>query len=91
MGNQTEKLYVGLAKTRDNNFGGKEVNIGFQQKDLDLLASKLNGKGWVNVTLKSSKDGKPYLQIDTWQPKGAGAAQAAPASNDTDAGEDLPF
>ncbi len=91
MSNQTEKLFVGLAKVRDNNFGGKETNIGFQQKDLDLLASKLNGKGWVNVTLKTSKEGKPYLQIDTWQPKEAGASKAAPVQSNDEPEQDLPF
>ena len=91
MSDQNQKLFVGLAKVRDNNFGGKETNIGFQQKDLDLLSSKINAKGWVNLTLKTSKEGKPYLQIDTWVPKGQATSSAPVANNNEEAGDDLPF
>lgn len=86
MSNQ-EKLFVGLAKTRVNNFQEKEISVGFQQKDLDLLQSKLNDKGWVNFTVKTSKEGKPYLQIDTWKPK----ASEAVSNNTQETGEELPF
>ncbi len=87
-----QKLYVGLAKAKVNKFGEKEVNVGFQQKDLDLLQSKLNGKGWVNVTVKSSKEGKPYLQIDTWVPKEtqSSSTPAGVGGNEPD-NDDLPF
>ena len=27
-----------------------------------------NNKGWVNIEMKLSRDGKPYCQLDTWQP-----------------------
>ena len=59
-------------------------------------------KGWVNMDLKESKNGKHYFQVDTWEPKPRSAdentsapaaapppAAAAPAAAKAD--PDLPF
>jgi len=50
-------------------------------------------KGWVNMDMLMSKEGKPYLEIDTWEPDPtkASAPKAAPEVVLEDAGEDLPF
>ena len=85
------KVFVGNAKAKENKFGGKEVVIGLQQKDLDTLQQHLNGKGWVNVVLKSNKEGKPYLQIDTWVPKAKTTSAPAGAESNDEPEQDLPF
>ncbi len=50
---------------------------------------KENSKnGWVNLSIKLSKGGKYYIDIDTWEPQ----EQGEPAgSMDDDDGDDLPF
>ena len=37
-----------------------------------LKANEKNG--WVNIDIKKSKEGKTYLQLDTWVPKKAEVA-----------------
>lgn len=41
-------------------------------------------KGWVNLNIKVSQGGKPYVELDTWKPDGQ---KASSSSN----GDDLPF
>lgn len=51
----------------------------FVKYKISLLASKVipfiqqyaNTKGYVNLVLKISRDGSPYLEVDLWQPKNA--------------------
>jgi hypothetical protein len=58
-----DKKFVGRSKP------GKypdQVEIGLQQKDLDLLQESLTngGTGWVNIRVNKGKDsGKPYAEI----------------------------
>ncbi len=43
-----------------------QVDIGLQQKDIDLLEESLRngGTGWVNIRVNKGKDsGKPYAEI----------------------------
>ena len=51
-----------------------------------------NKKGWVNIEMKTSRDGKPYCQLDTWQPKpqAEGSKETVVVTND-ESEEDLPF
>lgn len=92
MSEQT-KVFVGNCKVKTNNFNEKETNIGFTAENLETLKSHLNEKGWVNVTLKTSKEGKPYLQVDTWKPNYQASAAPVDASNagSGEAQEELPF
>lgn len=64
----TDKVYVGRTTEATNKFGELETRIGFTADDLTKLQDNLNDKGWVNVTLKKSKEGKPYLQVFTPAP-----------------------
>lgn len=57
------KVYVGRATEATNKFGETETRIGFTADDIKKLTDNLNEKGWVNATLKKSKEGKPYLEI----------------------------
>jgi hypothetical protein len=64
----SEKLYVGRAEQVTNKFGGVETRIGYTKEHLDMMYSNLNEKGWVNTTVRSSKEGKPYQEIYSKQP-----------------------
>jgi len=58
-----EKKFVGRTKL------GKypdQVEIGLQQKDIDLLQANLSQSGWVNIRINKGKDsGKLYSEIIT--------------------------
>lgn len=45
------------------------------------------GKGYVNLQVKRSRDGKMYLEVDTWEPKAEGRRTESQRSND----DDVPF
>lgn len=88
MANNDNKL-LGSCETRPNNFGGVETRIGLTRSDLEYLTENLNEKGWVNITLKTSKAGKPYLEH--WAgAKGAPRKQEA-AGAATESNDGLPF
>lgn len=59
-----DKQFVGSTRVKTTKYG-QIINLGLNQKDLDLLSSKLNDKGWVNIDLKSKKDGGFYAEIPT--------------------------
>ena len=41
-----------------------QIEIGLQQKDIDLLQSSLSEKGWVNIRVNKGKDSvKLYSEI----------------------------
>jgi len=58
-----DKIFVGNALEKVNKFGETETVLGFKADDLAKLQSALNDKGWVNVYLKKSREGKPYMQL----------------------------
>lgn len=80
MAKQTEKLFVGNYKTRSTSFGEIE-SIGFKKEDLELMLKHCTG-GWVNIDLKQSKDGKKYMEINTYQPKGKDANTPPPSKDE---------
>jgi hypothetical protein len=71
----SEKIYVGKVQAKENKFGGVETHISLGPKDWEKLG--INCNDWKNFILKSSKEGNPYLELNTWQPKAA-AEEAAP-------------
>lgn len=97
----SDKVYVGNCATRTNKFDQQEVTVAFGPNDFEKLNAAKNEKGWVNLTLSTSREGKPYLTI--WQkqasPYGQKAestgqepsAQVAESPAATDAEDDLPF
>lgn len=58
-------------------------------------------KGWVNIEMKINKAGKPYCELDTWEPKPQGgtpketvvegSAKSAKQAVAAEAEETLPF
>lgn len=77
----TEKIFVG--RVQESKYG---VNIGLTQKDLDLLASNLNGRGWVNISVSKSKKGNWYGELCQDRPK----IEEQPAPQETEQ-EEYPF
>lgn len=63
----SEKIYLGKVTARENKFGGVETNISFGPQDWEKIG--INCKEWKNFTLKSNKEGKPYLELNNWAPK----------------------
>lgn len=53
--------------------GGVGINV---QQAMALLQENVDDRGWVNLDLKESKNGKWYLSKNTWKPQN----QSAPAS-----------
>ena len=71
-----EKIYVGRTTETPNKFDELETRIGFTADDIQKLTDNLNEKGWVNVTLRKSKEGKPYLQV--YVPQAAATEEKLP-------------
>lgn len=82
-----DKQFFGSVKKQTTQYG-EMTKISFNQKDIANMKENLNEKGYVNMVLKESKTkpGTFYLELDTWQPKGA----TATVHGDTNGG-DLPF
>jgi len=55
-------IFVGSVKTRSNNQGGEDIQLGFNREHIDLMIKHLNEKGWVNINIKQGKTGK-YMII----------------------------
>jgi hypothetical protein len=42
--------------------------LGIRCKDFFEFMKEHEDKGWVNIEIKESKDGKLYAELDTWKP-----------------------
>lgn len=69
-----EKQFVGSTRVKTTKYG-QIINLGLNSKDLEKLQSNLNDKGWVNIDLKTKKDGGFYAEIPTMEYKAAANAQ----------------
>lgn len=70
-----DKQFVGYCKLMKFSNGGEIVNVSFNKEDVEKIVqlSKENESGYVNLQLKTSKDGeKKYLEVNTWKPNGGG-------------------
>ena len=65
-----------------------------------LNAKQPNGSGYINAVIKVSKDGKPYIAVDAWEPKARrdsyqDSSQPQPPSQEDDSfddsGDPIPF
>jgi hypothetical protein len=54
-----------------------------------LKAQEKSEKGYVRISLKESKSGKGYSELDTWKPSGGDGN--IPVANQGSDNEDLPF
>lgn len=70
-----DKIFVGSTRVKNAKYGDI-INIGFNEKDINLLKENINERGWVNINLKSKKAGGYYAELE--QPMEAnGPVQAA--------------
>lgn len=74
-----DKIFVGSTRVKNAKYG-EIINVGFNEKDINLLKENLNERGWVNINLKSKKAGGYYAELE--QPMQT--TGAAPASNTQD-------
>ena len=67
-----EKKFVtgAFVSKRDNAPEFIKANLSFTEKFIDYLKENFNAKGYVNIDLKESKEGKLYLDLNDWQPSG---------------------
>lgn len=85
----TEKVFIGSVKVHKFADGGSVLNVGMEQKDIDLLIKHRDGRGWSNFSIKKSlkstpDDPKYYGEI--YVPK-----TEEPSPQATPPTEDLPF
>jgi hypothetical protein len=85
-----DKIYVGNAKYKELPMGTITA-LGLSKDDLAKLALYLNENDWVNIDLKESKDGSPYMEINTYGLKNVGAPAATKVAVPADTDDDLPF
>ena len=91
----TEKIYVGKLTQRVNNFNEPETKIWFGPQDFEKLDKVRQEKGDnANLVIKLSKEGKPYMIVDNWEPNKVNnwePKKAAVAAEPTGEDTDLPF
>lgn len=92
----SETIFTGYAKEKVFNNGGKIVSLSWKEEDLKELIGFINEAGYVNVDLKWSKAGKPYMAINTYgldtsQPRGGEKAPMAQQGGAEEGQDDLPF
>lgn len=61
------RVFVGNVKARTNQYG-TSYTLGFKLDDLKKLEAHIKSSGWVNVNLSTNKEGKPFMNIDDWEP-----------------------
>lgn len=76
------KVFFGKVDKKQTQYG-ELIKLGFSKDDLIKMQQNLNEKGWVNIVLKTNKEGKSYMEKDTYQPRNN--------SGGNNQGDDLPF
>jgi len=64
-------------------------NISVKVEDATAFLRKHAKNGWVNLQIKNSQGGKPYIELDTFEPKQQGQPQAPVQTDGVQDG--LPF
>lgn len=82
----SDKQFIGNVKEIETKFG-KMIKIGINETDF----VKHLKNGWVNMILKQNKEGKYYLEVDTWEKPGTPFKPTTPEPVETHDPGDLPF
>lgn len=73
---------------------GKITKLSIKKEEFQdwLHDQAANDKGYVNLNVKTSQNGKMYVELDTWKPSGNGSITTTtyPQNTATEEG-DLPF
>jgi hypothetical protein len=70
-------------KRRDNAPDFVVGSISVKVDDAISFLKSNQRKGWVNIDIKTAKSGKPYMELDTWEPN--------QREEVTETKDDLPF
>lgn len=65
--NNDDPIFIGNVSTIQTKYGDI-LKLGIPKDGLDTLYAHLNEKDWVNIALKTNREGTKYMQIDTWKP-----------------------
>tara|TARA_R110002073_G_scaffold321883_2_gene498191 strand:- start:2073 stop:2357 length:285 start_codon:yes stop_codon:yes gene_type:complete len=81
-----------IVKKKDNAPEWVLGSLSIKVDEAIVFLKEHSNKGWVNIEMKLSRDGKPYCQLDTWQPtpKTDAKTETVVVTND-ESEEDLPF
>lgn len=63
------KVFFGKVDKKQTQYG-ELIKLGFSKDDLIKMQQHLNEKGWINIVVKTNKEGKSYMEKDDYQPKG---------------------
>ena len=89
MANQKqEKVFVDGLFTEKKEFsnGGHIIKLSVSQKFIEFYNKNKSDKGYVNIDLKETRDGKLYAELNSYQPKSTGSSNQEDVPDD-----DLPF
>jgi len=78
MSNKKEAIFPDglIIKKKDTDPDWVIGHLSFKVEEFIKFLTKHEKKGWVNVEMKIGKDsGKPYTELDTWEPKPQGDTQ----------------
>jgi hypothetical protein len=67
MSENTKPTYVGRIEKKETQYG-EIIKVGLNEEHIETLKNSINDRGWVNLVIKS-RDGKSWMQIDTYKPK----------------------
>lgn len=70
MSNKKEVIFADgfILKRNENTPEWVIGNLSIKVEDAIAFLNKRSKNGWVNLDLKVSQEGKPYCQLDTWEP-----------------------
>lgn len=80
---ESKKAFVGRVEQKPNKFGETEIRLSFGPQDFEKLEEFKNDKGWTNVNIRTSKEGKLYAEL--WMATNSTKPAVSPIS------DDLPF
>jgi hypothetical protein len=97
MAENQERIFADgfVIKRRDNAPEFVIANISVKVDEAIAFLRKYEKNGWVNLNAKTGRSGNPYIELDTFEPKGKGgskpkAAEPEPTVQPEEDG-DLPF
>lgn len=83
---KTEKIFADgfVFKMAPQRFESEVGSLSLKSEQAIKFINEHTNKGWVNLKVKISQIGKPYVELDTWKPK-------PKEGNQMPAGDGLPF
>ena len=70
----SEKVFAdGLIMKKKQFSWGEITTASIKVEEFIKFLQQHNKNGWVNLNIKESREGKPYAELDTWEPTQQGA------------------